>query len=347
MTNHTIGAFIASKTVGDLVKELKPRSDLVNVPSSETLESVFDILLANDILSVPVYKEDSKPKEYLGFVSVLDLVRLVADSVRLSDIVGNFRDVSRPMLISNKFLFFGGQQQHTLETLQSNPDFLLQPVSLALGKMGKGQSEMSVKATDPLSSMLGRLSHDLIHRVLVWSDQQDEPVVISQRDLLCYFHAHNHELGKILDTSASSLTMAALGDHQVTLQTINFRHTAWEAFHRIASLTPWSAIAVIDDAGFLVTEISAADLRGLNRARIQDLDRPIVTFLKGSHGEDGILPLTCHVRFTLQQVMAALVLGQAHRIWLCDADDRVEGVVTLSDVLTAFNNSSGVNGLSQ
>lgn len=234
-----------------------------------------------------------------------------------------------------------------METLQSNRDFLLQPVSLALGKMGKGQSEMSVKAADPLSSMLGRLSHDLIHRVLVWSDQQDEPVVISQRDLLCYFHAHNHELGKILDTSASSLTMAALGDHQVTLQTINFRHTAWEAFHRIASLTPWSAIAVIDDAGFLVTEISAADLRGLNRARIQDLDRPIVTFLKGSHGEDGILPLTCHVRFTLQQVMAALVLGQAHRIWLCDADDRVKGVVTLSDVLTAFNNSSGVNGLSQ
>jgi CBS-domain-containing membrane protein len=45
--------------------------------------------------------------------------------------------------------------------------------------------------------------------------------------------------------------------------------------------------------------------------------------------------------------MAALVLGQAHRIWLCDADDRVKGVVTLSDVLTAFNNSSGVNGLSQ
>jgi CBS domain containing-hemolysin-like protein len=105
MTNHTIGAFIASKTVGDLVKELKPRSDLVDVPSSETLETVFDILLANDILSVPVYKEDSKPKEYLGFVSVLDLVRLVADSVRLSDIVGNLRDASRLMLISNKFLF--------------------------------------------------------------------------------------------------------------------------------------------------------------------------------------------------------------------------------------------------
>lgn len=134
--------------------------------------------------------------------------------------------------------------------------------------------------------------------------------------------------------------MAALGDKPAAVQSIHLRHTAWEAFCRIASLSPLSAIAVVDDAGVLVTAISAGDLRGLNRNRIPDLSRPIITFLKSTHGDDGILPLTCHSRFTLQQIMAALVLGQAHRIWLCDADDRVEGVVTLTDVLIAFSNEA-------
>jgi hypothetical protein len=81
MTSHNVRTFITSKTVGDLVKELKPQSDLVDVASNETLEVVFDTLLANDILSVPVYKENSQPKEYLGFVSALNLLRLLVNIV--------------------------------------------------------------------------------------------------------------------------------------------------------------------------------------------------------------------------------------------------------------------------
>ncbi|KAH8554432.1 hypothetical protein BGW37DRAFT_484818 [Umbelopsis sp. PMI_123] len=310
MTSKNVRTFIGNKTAGDLVKELKPQSDLVDVASNETLEVVFDTLLANDILSVPVYNEISQPKEYLGFVSALDLVRLIVDNNNLDD-------------------------------LKARPDILLQPVSMALGK-SEDQGNMSVKSTDPLSSVLHRLSRNRLHRVLVTFDDI-EPMVVSQRDLLRYFHSHNHELGKILDIPASSITMVALGDK--TVQSINFRHTAWDGFIRIASLNPLSAIAVLDDDDVLVAEISAGDLRGLNRSRLPDLSSPIITFIKGTHGNDGILPLICHKRFTLQQVMAALVLGQGHRIWLCNPDDSVEGVVTLTDVLVAINDESG--GLSQ
>lgn len=100
MTTHSTNAFITGKSVGDLVKELKPQPDLVDVPSTETLETVFDILLANDILSVPVYKDGSHPKIYLGFVSALDLVQLIVDKVTscASNIVGIF---GWPMHIHN------------------------------------------------------------------------------------------------------------------------------------------------------------------------------------------------------------------------------------------------------
>lgn len=226
----------------------------------------------------------------------------------------------------------------SLEDLKAQPDILQQPVSVAFGK-SVDKAEMSVKATDPLSSILNRLSRDRFHRVLVTFEDR-EPIVVSQRDLLRYFHSHNHELGKVLDISASNITMVAVGDR--TVQSINFRHTAWDAFIRIASLNPLSAIGVLDDDDGLVAEISAGDLRGLNTSRIPDLSSPIITFLKGTHGDDGILPLMCHKRFTLQQVMAALVLGQGHRIWLCNPDDTVEGVVTLTDVLVALNDDSAL-----
>ncbi|KAI8577782.1 hypothetical protein K450DRAFT_301602 [Umbelopsis ramanniana AG] len=307
MTAHNVRTFISRKTVDDLLRELKPQSDLVDVASSETLEIVFDTLLANDILSVPVYKENSQPKEYIGFVSALNLLRLIVNNTNL-------------------------------ENLKTHPDILQQPVSVAFEENIE-QAEISVKSTDPLSSILNRLSRDRFHRVLVTSDHR-EPIVVSQRDLLRYFHSHNHELGKVLDVSASNVTMVALGDK--TVQSINFRHTAWDAFTRIASLNPFSAIAVLDDDEGLVAEISAGDLRGLNRRRIPDLSSPIITFLKGTHGDDGILPLICHKRFTLQQVMAALVLGQGHRIWLCNPDDTVEGVVTLTDVLVALNDDAAL-----
>ena len=83
MTSHNVKTFINNKVVGDLVKELKPQSDLVDVASNETLEVFFDTLLANDILSVPVYKENSQPKEYVGFVSALNLLRLIVGNVSL------------------------------------------------------------------------------------------------------------------------------------------------------------------------------------------------------------------------------------------------------------------------
>jgi len=301
----TCETFIASRKVADLLKELKPQSDLVDVPSNATLEYVFEVLLANDILSVPVYKDQSQPKEYLGFVSVQDLVHHIFEA------------------------------HHTLSSLQSEPEFLLEPVSQALGKISKVKQILSVKSADPLSLLVRVLSHDLVHRVLVWTEDQAEPYVVSQRDLIRYFHAHNHELGKILDLSAPEMAEASgLSTH---VPTITFRHTAWEAFRQVAHNMPLSAIPVLDDSGSLVTNISAEDLRGLNRARLRDLERPIVCFLKGSHGEDGIMPLTCHSRFTLQQIMAALVLGQAHRIWLCTADDQVEGVVTLTDVIAVID----------
>lgn len=100
----TSGTFLANKKVFDLIRELKPQSDLVDVPSDATLEYVFEVLLANDILSVAVYKAQSQPKRYLGFVTVQDMLHHLFESV--SQRWENLATVARDISITRICYFF-------------------------------------------------------------------------------------------------------------------------------------------------------------------------------------------------------------------------------------------------
>jgi hypothetical protein len=107
----TSGTFLAKKKVLDLIRELKPQSDLVDVPSDATLEYVFEVLLANDILSVPVYKAESQPKEYLGFVTVQDMVHHLFESV--SQRWEIFSQMWRKEISTTHFIAYAGKPAFT------------------------------------------------------------------------------------------------------------------------------------------------------------------------------------------------------------------------------------------
>ena len=71
--------FIESKTVADVLAEVKTGAarQLVDLPSTATMEEALRVLLAEDILSVPVYRLDNGAKTYLAIVSVLDLLKVL------------------------------------------------------------------------------------------------------------------------------------------------------------------------------------------------------------------------------------------------------------------------------
>lgn len=93
--------------------------------------------------------------------------------------------------------------------------------------------------------------------------------------------------------------------------------------------------AGLDSDGALVAEMSAADLRGINPNRIQDLHRPVLVYLKTCQGSLK-RPLSCRVKFSLGQLMSGVVRNHAHRSWLVDEEDRPVGCITLSDILAVF-----------
>jgi CBS domain-containing protein len=215
-----------------------------------------------------------------------------------------------------------------LETLQTNSDILLMPLSEAISIT---EPLTILKLTDSLDKLLQLFSFQKTHRVLIQQQQQSGLVLLSQMDLIRFFQANNHQLGSsVLDLAVSDIKSVGIK------ASLNYKSTAAEAFLKLAADDHISALPIVDDNGDLVGEISAQDLRGLNRERWDSLLKPVVMFIKTSHG-DLYKPLTCHDRFTLSQIMSAFVLRQTHRLWWMDNETgELKGVITLTDILSTF-----------
>ncbi|KAI8366233.1 hypothetical protein BD560DRAFT_483654 [Blakeslea trispora] len=290
--------FIQSQTVGDVLNKVKPvHRELMDLPLTSTMEQAFDLLLAGDILSVPIYRlNEQGQKQYVAIVSALDLLKLLGSKV-------------------------------SLETVQSNSDTLLMPLCDAIGIT---EPLRILKPSDGLHELLQLFSSANAHRVLI---QQDDStyVLLSQMDLIRFFQASNHQLGSsVLDMPASEIKSNNASAR------LDYKCTAAEAFLTLAANDQISSLPILDGNGELVTDISAQDVRGLNRARWGSMMKPVLMYLKSSHG-DLIPPSTCHDRFNLSQVMSAFVLRKAHRLWLVDYQTgELKGVITLTDIFTTF-----------
>ena len=70
-------SFIKEQTVGSILKEKQNISKLIEIPVTATIEEAFDVLLAENILSVPVYRLWREHRQPIAIVNVFDLVAFV------------------------------------------------------------------------------------------------------------------------------------------------------------------------------------------------------------------------------------------------------------------------------
>ncbi|KAF9298362.1 hypothetical protein BGZ88_007015 [Linnemannia elongata] len=332
--------FLATHTVADVLSEKKQDHDLIDIQVTATVETVFETLLANDILSVPVYRKFNNRKDYVAIIDAFDLLSTLEEQGLSSD--------------SAKGL---------------NTEFLSMPVAILVG-MTKGSSKLwTCKPSISLTQLIELFTKHRVHRILVLEDipvrtdqadteentaiEQEQQArkpsagrLISQTDVIRYLLEHNHELGPILDTSATSFAGQALkyADEYLdeatasklkrTPVSITIQSQAWDALQKM-SISHATCVAIVDSDGALVAEMSAADLRGINPNRIEDLHRPVLVYLKACQGSLK-RPLSCRARFSLGQLMSGVVRNHAHRSWLVDDEDRPVGCITLSDILAVF-----------
>lgn len=81
--NDVLQRFIQSKSIADVIQKVKPTyRKILDLPLTATMEEAFDLLLAEDILSVPIYHTEGNDKKYVAIVSALDLLKLLSTKVR-------------------------------------------------------------------------------------------------------------------------------------------------------------------------------------------------------------------------------------------------------------------------
>ncbi|CAG8474673.1 326_t:CDS:2 [Paraglomus occultum] len=338
-------SFISDQTVGSVLNEKQNIQSLIEISVNATVEEAFDLLLAENILSVPVYRRWRGRREPIAIVNVFDLVTFVA----LQPIFD--QDDNMPVSSSDA-------------DLESQSEFLQRSIGELIGLTPESTNLTTVSPDDSLVKLINIFTRKQIHRLLVFDrqslidddgneslneEEHKKPCFISQTDAVKFLFKHNHELGKVLDTPASEVANKAcklIPERQRLLckpSSVTIHDQALTAFRRIHQ-DRVNAVAVVNDDGSLVGEVSAADLRGLNRERVKELKKPVIAFLKSCKGAL-IEPLTCSAKFTLSQVMAGIIRNKTHRAWLVDDDDVPIGVITLSDILCMFlPNGEDANG---
>jgi CBS domain-containing protein len=288
------------------------------VDANDTVAEVINTLGQNKILSVPV--RDSSTGSFVGIVDMLDLITLC---------VTKFSKVS---LLA-------------LDSYQQMEEFAEKKVKDVLNISLRDQPR-AIQYNAPLTELMTMLSQKNVHRVAVTNEVKDVVGMMTQSRLVEYLYNNKDKLKeKMTVTNASTIA------HK-PVETINMNEFVIEAFKKIWEKEV-SGIAVVDNDGKLVGNISASDL---NRTHVKpiggvihDLYQPIKQFnnIRVTMQERVMMaempkyePITVNPDDTLDTVMKTTIDKRVHRVYWTDTAGKPVGVISLSDLIQSFASES-------
>jgi 5'-AMP-activated protein kinase regulatory gamma subunit len=99
-----------------------------------------------------------------------------------------------------------------------------------------------------------------------------------------------------------------------------------------------SAVPILDAEGHLVGNVSARDARALiNRpTALHMIDHPLGESKDLHFQPFSVELISCVEDDTLESVINKLAESRVHRVYLCDADFKAIGVISLRDIIALF-----------
>lgn len=328
-----MGDILETTSVGDLVAK---KGRVISVSDIATVKDVLDTLSKNNITAVPVASSGNHhwlgaggtdisegSIQYIGFVSVLDVVLHIADNLGQPD---------KEMGLLAVNIIGQSTESRTLWTLS--------PVTNLL------------QALEPLSKG--------IHRFLVPLQDEAEsgPEInvstakiglLTQTDIVRYFLQNVHSLGPVVTKTIMELGIVDLSQSPMAVPSNMPLVDVLRLMRREGGLTAMAVVGPMDGitpgsqprpvrGGSIVGTISASDFRGLTRDTLRSItDVTVEQFLGSMSRVDAPRrPVTCHPNTPLGTVMANVIKFKVHRTWVTNEDGWLSGVVTFSDIIGAI-----------
>lgn len=278
------------------------------------VKSAFHALEENGIKSAPLWDEDRQ--DYCGMITVSDFI----------DILRHFYKDPH----SNIFQELGN---HKIKTWRE----------IWMGLNG-GATAPSLIFTEPECTLLEAstilLKHQ-IHRLPIIDKNETKSIlhVITHSRILAFMMRHLVDLPlSLLNSTIISLGIGTY-DHVVTV----LADTPLIVVLDLLAQRKISALPIVDEQGVVIDVYSKSDVPFMAKLGVLshvDLDRPVQQVLASYGNRRPEQIYTCFKSDTLKDILDRCITKRVHRLICVDGTRRVEGIVSLSDILKYLTGGS-------
>jgi CBS domain-containing protein len=273
---------------------VKPDFKLISVNSDEPINYILTVFKENNILSVPVIKNNG----ILGFIDVLDI------SCYALHIWRTKRTKWTPHVLKKKF---------TKRNAENLINFSVKNQCI------KVSPETSVFEALTMLSMKSFKTHRI---AVVEPDTSKIVGIVSQSDMLMFANKHLDMIPADKTVGQLSLSRGCIMMNQKAL----FEDTlALLADNRI------SGLALVDDDDKLVTNFSASDLKGFKAELFEMFQMPTNEVLPLLKKNKTLVVSSEETK--LRQCIETLAKERVHRLFIVRLENRPVGVVSLTDIM--------------
>jgi len=294
------------------VERLLPRGRaVITTDTAEDLQSVFKKLVSANILSLPVLNQK---KKYYGMVEMFDLLEYI--TALFSDLSSTkLIDLEKMLVSERKFL------NATVKDVIRSP-------------FPKYKSHKTLEKGFSLFSAWEVLALTGTNRVVVLGDSEEVVDIITPSMLVDFLWQNIEKVGDV----AKRLVKDLIIEPTETLATIRENTKAIVAFREMVRMDK-SGLGVVNEAGQLIDNISARDLKGIHTEAnvFWRLWSTVSEFKKRERMEyDKKVPSgVIHVKpddslYTVVEKMATLHI---HRVYVIDRNQAPIRVITQTDIL--------------
>jgi len=310
--NLEIASFFSLKKIRDVMPMDAEHRGVISVNDFDTVEEAFQKLVDHDILSAPVLENSSNT--WSGFIDMIDIVNFAIN------VFGPAHDANEDAVakIEDQQLFKNSSVRSLQDQWSKNPFITL-------------------RQNSSLFDLMRAFADKKVHRVGVTNDDGELLGVISQWKFIEFIHKNIHYFGKAAQKIVGDLKLGY--KHVVTVTTNQLAINAFRSMtqHNVLGL------AVVDQLGFPVGNISARDLKGISGTADfwPALYLPVDKFLdlvgiKSMRPESNLI--SCSPYDTLDKVLMLLTTNHIHRLFVVDEQGNLTGVIALYDVIQILLN---------
>lgn len=193
------------------------------------------------------------------------------------------------------------------------------------------------QSTDKVKSVYDVMSKG-VHSVVVHCGDHDK--LATQTDVLRYLAntLQEHKASGALPDVTKTLQELGCAEQRV-VRSIGHKDPALDGF-RMMVQHEVSAVAILDCAGRVMSQISTSDARYVKAALLHQLKLPVCDFLQLAHENQQCMCVKrpCYVKqdSTLEQTIQRFIVGKVHRLWVVDDERKPLTVFSLSDLIGLF-----------